>query len=313
MRSIENVRIAVCAVVLTSMRRSVCRQIDRSIVQRDEAGRALSRVAPVQYRMVSALGGPVPPLVCVTWLRRCGSLGLQALQAAEGRSSLLSWVIAGNWPGSVRRFASARSHFPCCGIHPGYRWYGPVVPKSPILPLAAAVTAVALGASPAQAAPLLAGKRDGAKVVAFPLLAVKGQTPASVGCHVSHSSHQSMCRALVVGMSPMFLTVSHVSSVPAPAPTSAAPVATQAAPAVRARPRPPARSTRAGRPPPRRPRAAWRAAQRIWRAAARPRAMAGAARSSLSRRSAPLRAGSGGSPAGGGRDEPGGRRAWRRC
>ena len=59
MRSIENVRIAVCAAVLTSMRRSVCRQIDRSIAQRDEAGRALSRVASVQYRMVSALGGPV--------------------------------------------------------------------------------------------------------------------------------------------------------------------------------------------------------------------------------------------------------------
>jgi hypothetical protein len=56
------------------------------------------------------------------------------------------------------------------------------VPKSPILPLAAAVTAVTLAASPAQAAPLLAGKRDEVvKVVAFPLLAVKGQAPAGQG------------------------------------------------------------------------------------------------------------------------------------
>src|ERR1700722_1722742 len=65
------------------------------------------------------------------------------------------------------------------------------MPKSPILPLAAAVAALTLGASPAQAAPLSPGKRDGAKVVAFPLLALRGQAPASVGYHVSHSSHVS--------------------------------------------------------------------------------------------------------------------------
>ena len=77
------------------------------------------------------------------------------------------------------------------------------MPKSPILPLAAAVTAVALGASPALAAPLSPGKRDEAKAVAFPLLAVKGQAPAGVGSHVSHSSHVSGSGA---GMSPMFPT-----------------------------------------------------------------------------------------------------------
>jgi len=67
----------------------------------------------------------------------------------------------------------------------------PQVAKSPILPLAAAVAAVAIGASPALAAPLSAGKHDGATVVAFPLYAAKGQNPAGFGDHVSHSSHDS--------------------------------------------------------------------------------------------------------------------------
>jgi hypothetical protein len=67
----------------------------------------------------------------------------------------------------------------------------PQVAKSPILPLAAAVAAVAIGASPALAAPLSAGKRDGTTAVAFPLYAAKGQNPAGFGDHVSHSSHES--------------------------------------------------------------------------------------------------------------------------
>jgi hypothetical protein len=142
----------------------------------------------------------------------------------------LSWMMAGNWPRRSAASPSVRSHFPCCGIHPGYCWYGPVVPKSPILPLAAAVTAVALSASPAQAAPLLAGKRDGAQVVAFPLLAVKGQMPAGVEGHVSHSSHQSHVSGSGGGHVSHVSHHSHVSSVPAPAPTSAATVATQAPP-----------------------------------------------------------------------------------
>jgi hypothetical protein len=109
-----------------------------------------------------------------------------------------------------------------------YRWYGPDVSKSPILPLAAAVTALALGASPAQAATLSPGKRDAVKVVAFPLLALKGQAPASVGSHVSHSSHVSGTG----GHNSHVSHVSHVSSVPGPppAPTSAAPVASPPAP-----------------------------------------------------------------------------------
>jgi hypothetical protein len=65
------------------------------------------------------------------------------------------------------------------------------VARSPILPLAAAVTAVALGASPAAAAPLSPGKRETANVVAFPLLAVKVQNSTGLGYHVSHSSHDS--------------------------------------------------------------------------------------------------------------------------
>jgi hypothetical protein len=106
-----------------------------------------------------------------------------------------------------------------------------MVPKSRILPLAAAVTAVALSASPAQATPLLAGKRDDVKVVAFPLLAVKGQLPASVGGHVSHSSHQSHVSGSGGGHVSHVSHQSHVSSVPAPVQTSAAPVATQPPPA----------------------------------------------------------------------------------
>ena len=132
--------------------------------------------------------------------------------------------------GPVAAAPSVRSHFPRCGIHPWYRWYGSIVPKSPILPLAAAVTAVALSASPAQATPLLAGRRDDVKVVAFPLLAVKGQLPTSVGGHVSHSSHQSHVSGSGGGHVSHVSHHSHVSSVPAPAPTSVATGATQAPP-----------------------------------------------------------------------------------
>lgn len=108
--------------------------------------------------------------------------------------------------------------------------------KSPILPLAAAVTAVALGASPALAAPLSPGKRDEVKVVAFPLLAVKGQSPAGLGYHVSHYSHESHVSGGGYHSSHYSHDshYSHTSSVPAPAPTtaaSAAPVSGQPAPA----------------------------------------------------------------------------------
>jgi len=128
------------------------------------------------------------------------------------------------------RLRRAAAHFPCCGIRPLCRWYGPVVPKSRILPVAAAVTAVALSAAPAQAMPLLAGKRDDVKVVAFPLLAVKGQMPAGVEGHVSHSSHQSHVSGAGGGHVSHVSHHSHVSSVPAPVPTSAASVATQPPP-----------------------------------------------------------------------------------
>jgi hypothetical protein len=110
------------------------------------------------------------------------------------------------------------------------RCYRPNVPKSPILPLAAAVTAVtavALGASPALGAPLSQGKRDEVRAVAFPLLAVKGQEPASVGSHVSHSSHVSGSGG---GHVSHVSHSSHVSSVPGPPPPTA-PVAPPPAPA----------------------------------------------------------------------------------
>jgi len=114
-----------------------------------------------------------------------------------------------------------------CGIRLEYRCYRPDVSKSPILPLAAAVTALALGALPAQAATLSPGKRGEATVVAFPLLALRGQAPASVGSHVSHSSHVSGTG----GHNSHVSHVSHVSSVPAPPPpTSAAPVTSQPPP-----------------------------------------------------------------------------------
>jgi hypothetical protein len=96
------------------------------------------------------------------------------------------------------------------------RWYRPAMPRSSILPLAAAVAAVALGASPALAAPL-PRERDGAKIVAFPLLAVQGKAPASVGSHVSHSSHVSGSGGGHVSHA------SHVSSIPAPPPITVAP------------------------------------------------------------------------------------------
>jgi hypothetical protein len=99
------------------------------------------------------------------------------------------------------------------------------MPKSPILPLAAAVTAVALGASPALAAPLSPGKRDEVKIVALPLLAVKGLAPMNIGSHVSHSSHVSGSGSGHVSHTSH---ISHVSSVPAPAPPS--PTATMPSP-----------------------------------------------------------------------------------
>jgi hypothetical protein len=100
---------------------------------------------------------------------------------------------------------------------------------SPILPLAAAVTALTLGALPAQAASLSPGKRDEVKVVAFPLLALRGQAPASIGSHVSHVSHSSHVSG-IGGHNSHVSHVSHVSSVPAPSPTSAAPVTSQPPP-----------------------------------------------------------------------------------
>ena len=106
-----------------------------------------------------------------------------------------------------------------------HRCYRPSVAKSRVVPLAAAVTAVtavALGASPALAAPLSPGKRDEVKAVAFPLLAVKGQALADVGSHVSHSSHVSGSGD---GHVSHVSHSSHVSSVTVPVPTTAAPVA----------------------------------------------------------------------------------------
>jgi hypothetical protein len=110
------------------------------------------------------------------------------------------------------------------------RWYCPAVAKSSILPLAAAVTAVALGVTPAAAAPLSPGKRDEAKVVAFPLLAAKAQSPAAFGHsanHVSHQSHESHVSGGGYHSSHYSHSShdSHSSSVPAPAQSSSAPAA----------------------------------------------------------------------------------------
>jgi hypothetical protein len=108
------------------------------------------------------------------------------------------------------------------------------VARSPILPLAAAVTAVALGAWPATAAPLSPGKRDTANVVAFPLLAVKVPNSVGLGYHVSHSSHDSHVSGGGYHSSHSSHD-SHSSSVPAPVASGglapAAPGSGQPAPA----------------------------------------------------------------------------------
>lgn len=100
-------------------------------------------------------------------------------------------------------------------FRPNRRWYRRAVQKSPILPLAAAVAAVALGASPALAAPTSPGKHGEAQAVVFPLLAVKGYAPAGVNAHVSHVSHSSHVSGSGGHVSHASHT-SHVSSVPAP-------------------------------------------------------------------------------------------------
>lgn len=86
------------------------------------------------------------------------------------------------------------------------------MPRPIILPLATAVAAVAIGASPAMAATTAAGRHDQAKAVAFPLFAAKGQTVTRPGFHVSHSSHVSGSGFHVSHVSHS----SHVSSVYAP-------------------------------------------------------------------------------------------------
>lgn len=109
------------------------------------------------------------------------------------------------------------------------RCYRLAVPKSPILPLAAAVAAVTIGATPAMAASTLPGKRDEATVVAFPLAAVKIQAPANLESHVSHSSHVSSSGGGHVSHSSHSSHTSsvshssHTSSVNVPAPVTSAP------------------------------------------------------------------------------------------
>jgi hypothetical protein len=121
-------------------------------------------------------------------------------------------------------------------IKPVHRWYCLAVSKSPILPLAAAVAAVALGAPPAVAASTSPGKRDAATVVAFPLAAVKSQVAANLESHVSHSSHVSSSGGGHVSHSSHSSHTSsvshssHTSSVNAPAPVTTAPTTTSPSP-----------------------------------------------------------------------------------
>lgn len=139
---------------------------------------------------------------------------------------------------SVNFHAAVFKSVHCC--------YRLAVPKSPILPLAAAVAAVALTAAPAVATSTAPGKRDEVKVVAFPLAAVKSQVPASLESHVSHSSHVSGSGSHVSHSSHSSHTSSvshashsshtssvshashssHTSSVNAPAPVTTGPVTT---------------------------------------------------------------------------------------
>lgn len=110
------------------------------------------------------------------------------------------------------------------------------MPKSPILPLAAAVAAVTLSAAPAVAAPVSPGKHDQARVVAFPLTAVKSQVAANLESHVSHSSHVSSSGGGHVSHSSHSSHTSsvshssHTSSVNVPAPVTTAPITTSPSP-----------------------------------------------------------------------------------
>ena len=134
-----------------------------------------------------------------------------------------------------------------CGKR-GRGCYRLAVPKSPILPLAAAVTAVTLAASPALATSTSPAKRDDAKVVAFPLVAVKSQITANLESHVSHSSHvsssggghvshsshsshtSSVSHASHTSSVSHSSHASHTSSVNAPAPVTTAPTTTSPSP-----------------------------------------------------------------------------------
>ena len=121
-------------------------------------------------------------------------------------------------------------------LKPVQRCYSPAVPKSPILPLAAAVAAITLGATPAVAASTSPGKHDEAKVVAFPLSAVKSQVTANLESHVSHSSHVSSSGGGHVSHSSHSSHTSsvshssHTSSVNVPAPVTTAPITTSPSP-----------------------------------------------------------------------------------
>src|ERR1700729_597436 len=95
--------------------------------------------------------------------------------------------------------------------------------RSPILPVGAAVAAVALGASPGLVAARPVDKRDQNGVISFPLLALRvadhAEKPSghfSHSSHVSHSSHYSSSHNSHASHA------SHFSSVPpspSPSPT----------------------------------------------------------------------------------------------
>jgi hypothetical protein len=99
--------------------------------------------------------------------------------------------------------------------------------RSPILPVGAAVAAVALSASPGLAAAKPVDKRDQNGAVSFPLLALStGDHAAKPSGHVSHSSPASHSSHYSSSHNSHASHASHFSSVPSSPPPSPTPTAT---------------------------------------------------------------------------------------
>lgn len=125
--------------------------------------------------------------------------------------------------------------------------------RPPILPVSAAVAAVALGASPGLVAVNPAGKHKENEAITFPLLALASSNstarPSGHVSHSSHSSHVSHYSSSHSSHGSHYSHHSHYSSSPSLPPPSPTPAVTQSSPTQAQSPRPPGKKKHHARNP----------------------------------------------------------------